>query len=184
MRQRIQALAIACAAIAVTGCAQTAQTAHSGHGGAHAGHAHGQYAGLQNRAIKALSDQQIADLRAGSGMSLALPAELNGYPGPSHVLELAEPLKLTDPQRVRTRALFEQMQREARAAGEEVIAAEAALDGLFKNRQVNPRSLEQATARAATAQGKLRETHLRYHLSMMEVLSPEQVAQYNRLRGY
>jgi hypothetical protein len=32
--------------------------------------------------------------------------------------------------------------------------------------------------------GRLRETHLRYHLLMMEVLSPEQVSQYNRLRGY
>ena len=33
------------------------------------------YAGLQNRAIKTLSDEQIADLNAGRGMGLAL-AEL------------------------------------------------------------------------------------------------------------
>jgi len=46
------------------------------------------YAGMQTRSIKALSDQQIADLKAGRGMGLALPAELNGYPGPIHVLEL------------------------------------------------------------------------------------------------
>jgi hypothetical protein len=72
----------------------------------------------------------------------------------------------------------------ARAAGEDWIAAEAALDTLFKDRQVTPALLSQATARAATAQGRLRETHLRYHLLMMEVLSPEQVTQYNRLRGY
>jgi len=38
------------------------------------------YAGLQNRSIKTLSDQQIADLNAGRGMGLALAAELNGYP--------------------------------------------------------------------------------------------------------
>ena len=44
------------------------------------------YAGMQARPVKALSDQQIADLKAGRGMGLALPAELNGYPGPSHVL--------------------------------------------------------------------------------------------------
>jgi hypothetical protein len=36
------------------------------------------YAGMQTRPIKALSDQQIADLRAGRGMGLALAAELNG----------------------------------------------------------------------------------------------------------
>ena len=48
------------------------------------------YAGMQNRAIKALSDEQIAQLRAGKGMALALAAELNGYPGPLHALDLAE----------------------------------------------------------------------------------------------
>ena len=47
------------------------------------------YAGLERREVKALSDQQLADLRAGRGMSLALPAELNGYPGPVHVLALS-----------------------------------------------------------------------------------------------
>ena len=35
------------------------------------------YADMRTRSIKALSDQQIADLRAGRGMALALAAELN-----------------------------------------------------------------------------------------------------------
>jgi hypothetical protein len=52
------------------------------------------YSGLEEWPIKALSDQQIADLRAGRGMGLALPAELNGYPGPIHVLELGDQLRL------------------------------------------------------------------------------------------
>jgi hypothetical protein len=151
----------------------------------HAGHgSHAPYAGLQARTIKALSDPQIADLRAGKGMSLALPAELNGYPGPSHVLELAEPLGLSDTQRGRTEVLFRQMQQEAKAAGEQVIAAEAALDMLFKSRQASADGLKAATTQAALAQGQLRETHLRYHLAMVELLSPQQVAAYNRLRGY
>ena len=58
-------------------------------------HAQTPYAGMQARSIKALSDQQIADLGAGRGMGLALAAELNGYPGPSHVLELADKLDLS-----------------------------------------------------------------------------------------
>lgn len=173
-----------------------AQHAHPGHGtgvqaqvhahGHAHGHAHagGSYAGMQSRTIKALSDQEIADIRAGKGMSLALPAELNGYPGPMHVLELAGPLELSEQQRVHTEALFEQMQREARAAGEELIVAEAALDDLFKRKQATAPLLAQATAGAASAHGKLRETHLRYHVLMTEVLSPEQIAEYNRLRGY
>src|ERR671915_1941225 len=71
------------------------------------------YAGLERRAIKALSEQQIADLRAGRGMTLALAAELNGYPGPIHVLEHAQALKLTPQQQERTRFLFETMKSEA-----------------------------------------------------------------------
>ncbi|HYV03741.1 MAG TPA: hypothetical protein VFB82_04100, partial [Blastocatellia bacterium] len=57
------------------------------------------YAGMQTRTIKSLSEQQVADLGAGRGMGLALAAELNGYPGPSHVLELADKLDLSVDQR-------------------------------------------------------------------------------------
>src|SRR5262247_2210822 len=67
------------------------------------------YAGLETRTIKALSDQQIADLRAGRGMSLALAAELNGFPGPAHVLELAEQLALSEQQRSKVQDLFAAM---------------------------------------------------------------------------
>ena len=53
------------------------------------------YAGLQSRSVKTLSEQQMADLNAGRGMALALAAELNGYPGPVHAIELAEQLHLS-----------------------------------------------------------------------------------------
>jgi len=145
---------------------------------------HSPYSGMQSRTVKALSDQQIADLRAGKGMSLALPAELNGYPGPAHTLELADQLKLSAEQKGRTQELFSQMQREAKASGEDVLRAETALDALFKEKKVTPEGLTAALANAAHAQGKLRETHLRYHLAMMAVLSADQVAEYGRLRGY
>src|SRR5205814_7458023 len=71
------------------------------------------YAGMQTRSIKALSDQQIADLQAGRGMGLALAAELNGYPGPSHVIELADKLELSADQRRRVQRLFDSMKAEA-----------------------------------------------------------------------
>ena len=60
---------------------------------------HQPYAGLEKRTIKALSEQQLAYLRAGRGISLALAAELNGYPGPKHVLEHADALNLAANQR-------------------------------------------------------------------------------------
>lgn len=142
------------------------------------------YAGLQTRAVKALSDQQIADLRAGRGMGLALAAELNGYPGPLHVFELRRELDLSKAQAARAQDLFDAMKMETIPLGENVIAAEAALDRQFAGRSITPASLDAATRRIGEAQAKLRAAHLRYHLAMLEVLTPDQIARYSALRGY
>src|SRR3954465_12359952 len=75
------------------------------------------YAGMQTRPIKALSEQQVADLGAGRGMGLALAAELNGYPGPSHILELADKLNLSTDQRAGIQRLFDAMKAEAMPLG-------------------------------------------------------------------
>ncbi len=91
---------------------------------------HGQpYAGLQERSIKALSAEQIGDLRAGRGMGLALAAELNGYPGPVHVIELADALELKGDQRARINKLLAAMKAEAIPLGERLIVQEAAWTG-------------------------------------------------------
>jgi Spy/CpxP family protein refolding chaperone len=145
---------------------------------------HQPYAGLQARPVKALSDQQIADLRAGRGMGLALAAELNGYPGPLHVLELATPLGLSDDQRAKVTALFDAMKREAVPLGERLIAAETALDRQFADRTITASSLGEATRDIASLQGELRLAHLKYHLATLELLTPEQAARYSILRGY
>jgi Spy/CpxP family protein refolding chaperone len=145
---------------------------------------HSAYAGMQSRSIKALSEQQTADLRAGKGMSLALPAELNGYPGPAHTLELAGQLGLSEEQKVKTKQLFDQMQAEAKALGEELISSEYELDRLFNEKRVTSESVQEAAAKAARVQGQLRVAHLRYHLGMVDVLTSAQVAKYNQLRGY
>src|ERR1700704_6854479 len=100
------------------------------------------YAGMQTRSIKALSDQQIADLGAGRGMGLALAAELNGYPGPSHVLELADRLELSADQRARVQTLFDSMKSEALAVGARLLEQEAELDQQFAGRTVTPDSLK------------------------------------------
>lgn len=44
------------------------------------------YTGMQDRAIKSLSDADIRELRRGGGWGHALPAEINGMPGPAHLL--------------------------------------------------------------------------------------------------
>lgn len=145
---------------------------------------HAPYAGFQNRDIKALSQQQVDDLKAGRGMSLALPAELNGYPGPSHSLELADQMQLTDDQKSKLDALFKSMSAQAKAFGLEVIEAERKLDELFKQKTVTAENLAQATLAAAQAQAKLRAAHLRYHLDTVEILTEQQIQAYMKLRGY
>jgi hypothetical protein len=142
------------------------------------------YSGLETREIKALSDEQIADLRAGRGMGFALAAELNGYPGPRHVIDLAEPLGLTDGQLAEVQALFVRMQAETIPIGERLILLEAALDRLFREQTITPAGLEQPTRAIGETEAELRAAHLKYHLSTMAALSPEQIGRYKALRGY
>lgn len=142
------------------------------------------YAGQQQRAIKALSDQQVQGYLAGSGMGFAKAAELNHYPGPRHVLALAEQLELSVQQRAETQALFVDMQTKAQALGRELIAGEQALDQLFASAQVSPDALRRQVAFNARIEGQLRYTHLVTHLAQRDLLTPAQRAAYDRLRGY
>lgn len=95
------------------------------------------YAGQQHRGIKALSDQEVQDLLAGRGMGYAKTAELNGYPGPLHVLELADPLRLSAEQKARTQGVYEGMQARARALGQALVEREAEFDRLFASRGIS-----------------------------------------------
>jgi len=148
------------------------------------GQPHQPYAGHETRPIKALSAQQVADLKAGRGMGLALAAELNGYPGPMHVLELAQSLGLSTEQVARMTGLFEAMKAEAIGLGETLIAAEAALDRQFAQRSITAAGLSDGVKKISAVQAALREAHLKYHLATVEVLTPAQIAHYAELRGY
>jgi hypothetical protein len=142
------------------------------------------YAGWQARPIKGLTAEQVDDLLNGRGMGLALPAELNGYPGPRHVLDLAARLELSSEQRGRTEALFAEMQARAVVLGEEIVAGEQALDRLFETGRASEPAIQDVTFEIGRLQGELRALHLGYHLAMRDVLTTDQIATYQRLRGY
>jgi hypothetical protein len=142
------------------------------------------YAGMQTRPIKALSEQQVADLKAGRGMGLALAAELNGYPGPAHLLELADKLDLSADQRSKLQELFASMKQEALPIGAKLLAQETELDREFVSHTITPESLKSSTAAIAATQGALRETHLKYHLSTAALVTQSQMQRYSELRGY
>ena len=149
-------------------------------------HQHGAspYAGMQQRPVKALSEQQVADLKAGRGMGLALAAEMNGYPGPMHVLELADQLGLNAELQQQMRQLVESMKAEAVPMGEQLLARETALDRAFAERTISPNSLAQLTVQIGETQAQLRAIHLKYHLTTADLLSPHQRHRYAELRGY
>ena len=142
------------------------------------------YADFKDRSIKALSADEIANLRAGRGMAMALPAELNRYPGPMHVLENDTALGLSPQQRESLRRQIDTMRAEAVALGEQVIAQEAALDWLFRSGAVDAESIDRTTATLAELYGKLRAVHLRTHLATRATLTETQLAKYQVLRGY
>lgn len=142
------------------------------------------YAGFETRTIKALSEQQIGELRSGLGMSLALAAELNGYPGPRHTLEFAKQLDLSDAQRAKVQELFAAMTVESIAIGEKLIAEEAQLDRQFAQKTITSAELVASTQAIGATQAALRATHLKYHLLTLDLLTPAQVQRYAELRGY
>ena len=138
----------------------------------------------QSRSVKALSDEDVKQYLAGGGMGYAKAAELNRHPGPMHVLELAEKLQLTADQRARTAALMDTHKSEARALGRKLVEAEQALDQLFASEEPSQSELARRVSAAAVAQGEYRLSHLETHRLMRAILTAEQVAQYDRLRGY
>ena len=117
-------------------------------------------------------------------MGASQNGELNGYPGPAHVLELAIELEITAKQHVQTAALLEQMQSSAITVGKAVIEEECALDQLFVSRTVDAAMLARALARISSLQGQLRQVHMEAHLAQTALFSPQQAARYVQLRGY
>ena len=142
------------------------------------------YAGQEARAIKALDPEHVAGLLAGRGLGYAKAAELNRYPGPAHVIELAGPLGLTDAQLAATRAIHQRMEARAKDLGARLVDAEAALDALFRDGVATPEASAAALDTIAGLQARLRGVHLDAHIEQRAVLTPEQVERYVQLRGY
>jgi Spy/CpxP family protein refolding chaperone len=148
------------------------------------GFAIAQYAGQESRDLKALSPDEVKQYLSGAGMGYAKSAELNRFPGPMHALELADKLDLSPEQRQKTQALMAAHKAEARAIGAKLIAAEGALEALFRSGTVEQDQLQKAVQQAAALQGEYRLSHLETHRRMRALLTDEQVRRYDHLRGY
>lgn len=142
------------------------------------------YAGEQTRQIKALSASEVTSLLGGHGMGFARAAELNSYPGPRHVLDLADELKLTPDQKAGLNRIFETMKAAALPLGRELVARESELDRLFTDRQATTGAVLSLTREIGRLQGELRAVHLNAHVATVAMLHAGQVARYDELRGY
>lgn len=142
------------------------------------------YAGEEARAIKSLSLADIDELSKGHGWGFAKVAELNGIPGPKHVLEMEKEIELTSVQRKSIHSIFKGMQEKAIELGKEFIKLEAGLNTSFSSNQVNPDNLRAQLDAISNTRSKLRFIHLSAHLETVKILTEEQVKVYNELRGY
>jgi hypothetical protein len=145
---------------------------------------HSPYTGQEQRALKALSAEEVQALLSGQGMGLAKAAELNHYPGPQHVLDLATPLQLSETQRAATQQIYQRMHQEAVRLGTLIVDKEQELDQLFATQAVDSDTLRSSVLHIAQLHGDLRYVHLQAHVETKQVLSREQVDQYDALRGY
>lgn len=177
MRSRIPVAAAAFVASAVfVSTPVSAQQSHD--------HATSPYADFGDRDIKALSEADLQALLDGEGMQMALPAELNGHPGPRHVLELADSLALSPEQRESTERIMAGMLSEARALGARIVEGERDLDRSFADATITDAALRSALDDLASLRADLRAAHLSAHLAMKDVLTLHQVHRYDELRGY
>ncbi|HMB10517.1 hypothetical protein [Saliniramus sp.] len=145
---------------------------------------HSPYAGMETREIKSLSETDIEELRRGGGWGLALSAELNGVPGPAHLLALRDEIGLSGEQVTAIEAIFEEMQAEARRLGEQLIDVEMGIEHAFRHGDLDDDTLHALIGKAEAVRAELRFVHLSRHLSTPPLLTEDQIATYNRLRGY
>jgi len=142
------------------------------------------YATADGDTTYGLSQREAQRLLAGRGMGLARPAEMNGYPGPMHVLDLADELALTPEQQQQARAIRERVMTEAPELGRQIVEKELALDRLFRSGSADETRIDELTQEIGRLRAELRAIHLQAHLVMQRALAVEQVRTYMDARGH
>ena len=126
-------------------------------------------------------EEERASIEKGEGFGMGMPADMAGYPGPRHVLDMAAELGLTAEQHAATEKVFETMQEKAVARGKELFEAEARLEQMFRDGRPEA-DLREQSFRVDSIHAELRWIHLSAHLAAQKILTAEQIAKYTRLR--
>lgn len=149
-------------------------------------HLRSPYARLPGTGATGLLPQEVESLTKGEGMALAMAAELNGYPGPRHLLDAAAAgqLDLRPDQRESLQRLYDGMLAEAKAKGQEILRAEEELAMRFRHGHIDEAGLRESLGQIGQLRAGLRLIHLRTHLETGALLTPDQIARYKTVRGY
>jgi Spy/CpxP family protein refolding chaperone len=118
----------------------------------------------------------------GEGMGMAACAESNGFPGPKHVLDLADKLGLTAKQKAEVQEIYDDMLARARSTGKMIVKVEGELNDQFNSGMLKQESVEEDAESIGRMRGTLRGIHLGAHVRTKEVLTPKQVELYVALR--
>ena len=134
--------------------------------------------------LQTLSAQQTSDYLSGAGMGFGRSAESHGYPGPKHVLELSDKLGITAEQKSKLEASMKTMRETASRLGEQIVAKERELDGIFTSGAVDVETITALTTEIGRLQGRLRAVHLTAHIEGKRILTEEQIQKYKEERGH
>ena len=166
------------AALAVVLVIAGSGAADAQHGAAHAGAEAGPHHMLVQTYEKAF-EQNIA---AGRGFGMAFAADQNGYPGPLHVLELKDRLKLTAGQEAKIQTMLAAMFAESKPKSSRLLESEAKLRHLFAAGRADEVAVTAAVAEVEKARSEVRLVHLLFHLKTREVITDEQRRLYHDAR--
>lgn len=170
MKRRL-ALGATLAGALITGGAASAQ--HGGHGPSASGEGH--------LAAQRCADEFTEVVGAGRGFGMAFAADRNGYPGPMHVLELRDVLRLTAEQEAKAREL-EAAVRSELPKSTRLLEAERRLERLFAGGVATEASVRAAVADIERARAEVRLVHLLAHLRTRDVLTDAQRRAYHQAR--
>src|SRR5256712_5544472 len=145
-------------------------------------HAHGGAGAQGHQVAQTCASEFEKVVGEGRGFGLAFAADQNGYPGPMHVLELKDRLKLTADQEANARELMHAMFTESRPKGARLLDAEAKLRPLFAGHAADDAALRTAVDEVERARSEVRLVHLLTHLKTRDLLTEDQRRTYHEAR--
>jgi hypothetical protein len=121
-------------------------------------------------------------LEQGSGGGMASYADPNDFPGPKHILDLADTLRLSEDQIKQIEAIADAMSAESRSLGMRIIEREETLEELFRTGTALEGQTRSIAVEIGTLRGRLRAVHLIAHIQARDILAGRQRDLYTSLR--